>query len=71
MAKELRKTKDDTAVKALQTEREERAVANEEAMARMDSSQPTPTQEENDLARLGVHLDEKEADWDTLRQPSF
>jgi len=62
MAKELRKTKDDTAAKALQTEREERAVANEEAMARMDSSQPTPTQEENDLARLGVHLDEKEPD---------
>ena len=62
MAKELRKTKDDPAVKAMQTEREERAVANEEAMERMDSAQPTPTQEENDLARLGVHLDEKEPD---------
>ena len=62
MAKELRKTKDDAAVKAMQTAREERAVANEEAMARMDSSQPTPTQEENDLARLGVQVDEKEPD---------
>src|SRR4029077_17275138 len=62
MAKELRKTKDDAAVKAMQQQREERAVANEEAMERMDSSQPTPTQEENDLARLGVHVDEKEPD---------
>ena len=62
MAKELRKTKDDAAVKAMQTAREERAVANEEAMERMDTAQPTPTQEENDLARLGVHIDEKEPD---------
>ena len=62
MAKELRKTKDDAAVKAMQQQREERAVANEEAMERMDSAQPTPTQEENDLARLGVHVDEKEPD---------
>jgi len=62
MAKELRKTKDHPDVKAMQEQREQRAVANEEAMERMDSSQPTPTQEENDLARLGVHLDEKEAD---------
>jgi hypothetical protein len=62
MAKEASKTKDQAAVKALQAEREERAVANEEAMERMDSSQPTPTQEENDLARLGVQVDEKEPD---------
>jgi len=63
MAKELRKTKDHPDVaKVMQEQREERAVANEEAMARMDSSQPTPTQEENDLARLGVQVDEKEPD---------
>jgi len=62
MAKEARKTKDHPDVKAMQAQREAQAVANEEAMERMDSSQPTPTQEENDLARLGVHLDEKEPD---------
>jgi len=63
MAKELRKTKDSPDVNAmLQEQREERAVANEEAMERMDSAQPTPTQEENDLARLGIQVDEKEPD---------
>jgi len=62
MAKELRKTKDHPDVKAMEEQRDERARANEEAMERMDSSQPTPTQEENDLARLGVHIDEKEPD---------
>lgn len=63
MAKELRRTKDHPEVKEmLQEQREARATANEEAMERMDSSQPTPTQEENDLARLGIHVDEKEHD---------
>lgn len=63
MAKEVRKTKDSPDVKAmLQDQNEERAIANEEAMERMDSAQPTPTQEENDLARLGIHVDEKEPD---------
>ena len=63
MAKELRKTKDSPDVNAmLQEQREQRATANEEAMERMDSSQPTPTQEENDLARLGIQVDEKEDD---------
>jgi hypothetical protein len=28
----------------------------------MESSQPTPTQEENDLARIGVVVDKKEDD---------
>ena len=63
MAKELRKTKDHPDVaKVMQEQREERAVANEEAMARMDSSQPTPTQEENDLAKMGVDVPVKEDD---------
>jgi len=62
MAKELRKTKDHPDVKAMEEQRDERTRLNEEAMERMDSSQPTPTQEENDLARLGVHIDEKEPD---------
>lgn len=35
-------------------------ASNEEAERRMSSSQPTPTQEENDLAKLGVPLPEKE-----------
>jgi hypothetical protein len=62
MAKEVRKTKDHPEVQALQEQREAQAVANEEAMERMDTAQPTPTQEENDLARLGIHVDEKEPD---------
>jgi hypothetical protein len=62
MAKELRKTKDHPDVKAMEEQRDERTRLNEEAMERMDSSQPTPTQEENDLARLGVQVDEKEPD---------
>ena len=62
MAKERRKTKDHPDVKAMQTRREEQNKSNLEAMKRMDSSQPTPTQEENDLAKLGVMVDEKEPD---------
>jgi len=63
MAKELRKTKDSPDVNAmLQEQREARDRANEEAMERMDSAQPTPTQEENDLAKLGIQVDEKESD---------
>jgi transcription elongation GreA/GreB family factor len=56
------KNADHPAVKAMQAQREDRAKANEEAMKRMDSSQPTPTQEENDLAKLGVVVEEKEDD---------
>ena len=62
MAKELRKTKDHPDVKAMQEQREQRAIANEEAMERMDSSQPTPTQEENDRARMGEDVAHKEDD---------
>ena len=46
----------------MQEQREERDKANQEAMKRMDSSKPTPTQEENDLAQLGIQVDEKEDD---------
>jgi hypothetical protein len=56
------KGNDNPAVKAMQAQREDRAKANEEAMKRMESSQPTPTQEENDLAKLGVVVEEKEDD---------
>src|SRR4029077_14841385 len=62
MAKEPRKGKDHPDAKAMVANRDERAKANEEAMKRMASSQPTPTQEENDLARIGIVVDEKEDD---------
>lgn len=48
--------------KALQEQREAVDKANAEAMERMDTSTPTPTQEENDLARLGIAVEEKQND---------
>jgi hypothetical protein len=62
MAKEPRKGKDHPDAKAMQVHRDERAKATAEAVKRMESSQPTPTQEENDLAKIGIAVDEKEAD---------
>jgi len=62
MAQQPAKTKDHPSVKAMESQRDERKKANEEAMKRMESSQPTPTQEENDLAKLGVAVEEKQAD---------
>lgn len=47
---------------ALQAAREATDKANAEAMERMDSCAPTPTQEENDLARLGLPVEEKQDD---------
>ena len=60
--KEARDKARDDARKALDEQREERAKATAQAVHRMESTQPTPTQEENDLARLGVGVDEKEDD---------
>jgi hypothetical protein len=48
--------------KAMEEHREERAKATAQAVHRMESTQPTPTQEENDLAKLGIAVDEKEDD---------
>lgn len=48
--------------KALQQRRDDQTKANTEAMRRQDESQPTPTQEENDLARLGQPVLNKEDD---------
>src|SRR5262245_22549598 len=48
--------------KAMAEHREERAKATAAAVQRMESTQPTPTQEENDLAKLGVPVDQKEDD---------
>jgi len=62
MAQTPAKTKDHPDVQAMQKQREEINKSNEEAMKRMESTQPTPTQEENDLAKLGVAVDDKEPD---------
>ena len=59
---EARKKAQDDARKAVQEQREERAKHTAEAVKRMESTQPTPTQEENDLAKVGVAVDEKEDD---------
>jgi len=53
---------DDPARKAMQEQRERVNKANEEAMKRVAESRPTPTQEENDLARIGIHVETKEDD---------
>jgi hypothetical protein len=57
-----RKKAQEAARKAMQEQREERAKLTAEAVNRMESTQPTPTQEENDLAKLGIAVDEKEDD---------
>lgn len=62
MAQDPRKGKDHPDAQVLQEQREETQKHNEAAMKRMDTSQPTPTQEENDLAKLGIHVDEKQDD---------
>jgi hypothetical protein len=62
MAQTPAKTKDHPSVKAMEAQRDERKKANEEAMKRMETSQPTPTQEENDLAKLGIVVEEKQDD---------
>jgi hypothetical protein len=59
---EARKKAQDDSRKAMEEAREERKKLNEEAMKRMDSSRPTPTQEENDLAKLGIPVEEKQDD---------
>ena len=56
-----KKTAED-ARKAFQEQREQMNKANEEATLRVTRAKPTPTQEENDLARIGIHVDEKEDD---------
>ena len=62
MAQIPAKTKDHPDVQAMHQRRDAQTKSNEEAMARMESTQPTPTQEENDLAKMGVLVDDKEPD---------
>jgi hypothetical protein len=59
---EARKKAQDESRKAMEEQREERKKLTEEAMKRMSESQPTPTQEENDLAKLGIQVEEKQDD---------
>lgn len=59
---EARKKAQDESRKAVQEQRDERAKLTAEAVKRMESTQPTPTQEENDLARIGISVDEKQDD---------
>ena len=61
-AQQARKKAQDEARKAMEEHREQVAKGNEEAMKRVAESKPTPTQEENDLARLGIHVEKKEDD---------
>lgn len=56
------KDKAAAAKEALAKQNEERKKAIEEADKRMAASKPTPTQEENDLARLGAPPEQKEDD---------
>ena len=56
------KRDDAPARKAMQEQRERVNKSNEEAMKRVAESRPTPTQEENDLARIGIHVEEKQDD---------
>jgi hypothetical protein len=62
MAQQPRKGKDHPDAQLMQENREERQRQTEEAMKRMETSQPTPTQEENDLAKMGIAVDDKEDD---------
>jgi hypothetical protein len=51
------------AEKTLDDQEKARLKANADAQKLMDEAQPTPTQRENDLARLGqLDIDNKEAD---------
>jgi hypothetical protein len=53
MAQQPPKTKEHPEVQAMQEHREERKRQTEEAMKRMESSQPTPTRPDGDHAHRG------------------
>jgi|SRR5215831_6108885 len=52
----------EAAKKALAEEREVSDQTRKEAEERLSKGKPTPTQEENDLTRLGAHITEHEDD---------
>lgn len=55
-------TDPNAAKEQLAKEQEARKKSNEESAKRMEGGKPTPTQEENDLAKLGVVLESHEDD---------
>ena len=59
---EIEKKRREDARKAMEEQRDFVNKENEAAMKRVAEARPTPTQEENDLARLGVPIEEKEPD---------
>ncbi|MBR0753493.1 hypothetical protein JQ604_14995 [Bradyrhizobium jicamae] len=56
------KKRDEDTRKRLAEERDARQKEREERMAENAKVKPTPTQEENDLAKSGVHIAEHEPD---------
>jgi site-specific DNA-cytosine methylase len=53
----------ESATKAVDERKKEQDEANAESYRRMHASKPTPTQRENDLAKVGaLNIDEKEDD---------
>jgi len=48
---------------------EEKAAREKMVQEAPEAPKPTPTQEENDLAALGVHVPEKEPDGSPLQDP--
>jgi len=52
----------EAAKKALEKEREASNQSRKDAQERLSQGKPTPTQEENDLAKLGHHFTEHEDD---------
>jgi hypothetical protein len=58
----LREQQNKAAVEELDKQHADMVKSNAQASKRMEESQPTPTQKENDLARLGVPVLEKEDD---------
>ena len=59
---EAEKRRREEARKAMEEQRDFVNKENEAAMKRVADARPTPTQEENDLARLGIHVEKKEDD---------
>jgi hypothetical protein len=62
MAETQPKDKDHPDMKAYEAQREERKRLTDEAIHRAQSTTPTPTQEENDMARMGIRVDEHKDD---------
>lgn len=60
--KESRKKAQEENRKGMEAHRDERKKQTEASLKRMESSQPTPTQDENDLAKIGVIVEKKEDD---------